>query len=140
MLTLTLLISTALNPIKTIFLMMLISLCSILTLRLQITTSWGPIVIFLMFMGGILVRFIIIASILPNEKSIKIKFARRILLVIPLAFLTNYPDTESVSFIIKTSIYSITNLTIFLPLICFYFLVFILLISQTSAPLRTIDC
>lgn len=138
--TLVLAISTSLNPIKIIYLLITLRILTTIILTIQIATSWAPIIIFLIFIGGILISFIIIASMLPNEKSIKIKFVQAIIIVAPFLLLINYTNNERIIFLIKSILASTTNLVIFIPLIICYFIVFIILISQTSAPLRTLEC
>lgn len=71
-----LIISNSKNPIK-IRLLILLSVSIIFSvLRTNTGNVWFPLLFFVLFTGGILIIFIILSSILPNEKALKRKMPK----------------------------------------------------------------
>lgn len=68
-----LIIANAKNPIKIRILILIGTSIIFLLIHLNTGNVWFPLIFFILFTGGILIIFIILASILPNEKVWKIK-------------------------------------------------------------------
>lgn len=77
-------ISNSKNPIKTRFLILRIRFLMFISLKLQKGEVWFPLIFFLLFTGGILIIFMILSSISPNEKSYKMKIPKIAIIVIIL--------------------------------------------------------
>lgn len=99
-------ISNSKNPIKTRFLILGIRFLIFVSLKLQKGEVWFPLIFFLLFTGGILIMFMILSSISPNEKSYKMKISKFAIIVIILVSViprmkefprrTNIPQTKRI--------------------------------------------
>lgn len=65
--------SKSANPVKTSLAILGVRVFIFLQMRILSGTSWVPVLMVLLFMGGIIIMFIILSSVLPNEKRIKVK-------------------------------------------------------------------
>lgn len=99
---------------------------------------WFPIIIYLMFIGGILIIFILLSSILPNEKTYK-NFKRIWLIIIfTLTFLLSTDDVfyTVVRRGIKTLMASSLIIFFIFLIITAYFLVVMTIVTHSRLPLR----
>lgn len=130
------------NPIKTRIAILLIG-----GLMIQISSSisgasWISILILMLFMGGIIMMFIILASILPNEKGLKVKnplvYA---LIVIFLVIFSRAPITGAIGgSVTKTFLTSGQNFYMIMRLILLFFIGRIRTLSTENTPMRSITC
>lgn len=127
------------NPVK-MSITVLASGSAILLLSCSITgIIWINLILFLLFIGGILVVFIIISSVTPNERGGKVK---RLLFLpyfmIGLCF-TPYLWTEGAqtSTHIKSVLIETRFLMMMVIVISLYFFIFIKILARREIRLRT---
>lgn len=134
------------SPVK--FISSLILLAARLTILciLVRATSWMGRIFFMIFIGGIMVIFIILSSLLPNEKRTKVKkFALvlsflGILVVLLSADLIGVGAESAFNYQTKSFFGSSGSFEILILLILAYFFNFIFLISKQNSSLRTLFC
>lgn len=105
---------------------------------------WYPLLYFLIFIGGILLIFIILSSILPNEKNkISIKSLIKFAFFLPIIFLLLIKKESIILRVrIKTTkaILDSRRRSLFLILaMLIYFFGAIILISEEEAPIRRVE-
>lgn len=129
-----------LNPMKMIFTMAVLRTLIFIILNISIRVTWIALLLYMLFLGGILIRFIMVASLIPNEKSLNFK-PRHFLLVIMVAvtFLTSQQNVAEI-FYAKNILLRDLNIILMVRIILIYFLIFIEVITQTKRPLRTSYC
>lgn len=130
------------NPIKTSF-SILIS-ASVIFFYVKITSgiTWLPLIFFILFTGGILMIFIILSSVLPNEKTIKVKYSKRIRLTILITTLivSKYESIPIIATQTKRFLTSGLNLILITAIILAYFFNSINLNSNEETPMRSLQC
>lgn len=104
------------------------------------SSSWLAVIFYLLFIGGILIIFMILSSISPNEKtkrgkSKKVAFAF-IMALTPIISLYNINLMELSQ---KIKYFINANRTVFfsISLIVVYFFFFISMIEREKSPIRT---
>lgn len=129
------------NPVKIGIALIVLRALLLLILTVEKRNIWIPRIFFILFIGGILIIFMILSSLRPNEKSIKIKISVGIIILI-LTAVTNFHNEFSQERIritksILNSIFSTTGITI---LLVAYFLTFISILNKRKNTLRTSLC
>ena len=130
------------NPVKVRTFILFLRIIIFFTIYFKSSQTWIPILILLLFIGGIIIIFIILSSILPNEKTIKIKNLYLIILPIFLAIIlkeSTFP-TEKLNTEIKSFLSTGINFYTILLLILIYFLASISILSVEQSPIRSISC
>lgn len=131
------------NPIKTRFYILISARIIFLLLKLNTGSTWMPLIFFILFAGGILVIFIILASVLPNEKIFKLKFNKvRVTMLILILLLTQRNNkylTISRSQI-KSFLTCSLNITLIITLILIYFFYSINLNTKEEYSIRSLQC
>lgn len=132
------------NPIKTRFFILTLSSISFLLIKLETRNTWFPLLFFLLFNGGILLIFIILSSIIPNEKSIKIKTLKLLTLIsitIILYTISIKIQTQKSNFNqIKRFLTSTIRISLIIVLILLYFFNTARIIKIEESPIRSLLC
>ena len=131
------------NPIKSRFLILLATSLIFLTIKLRISDTWYPIIFFLLFTGGILIIFIILSSVLPNEKTKKIKIRKLFIITIIIVVILNYRKKINIARNlkeIKRFLNSRINFIFILALILIYFFYSINLNTTEEYSIRSFQC
>lgn len=130
------------NPVKirTILVGLRIILFTIMTIYSG--NTWFPLIFHLLFSGGILMIFIILSSIIPNEKTkkIKIKLLTTIILIIRYFNLRKRNIKISRFQEIKIFLNNRININFIITLIIIYFITFLFILRKENLPIRTIKC
>lgn len=130
----------AANPIKILALMSRISLLLAHWMIMCLRTTWPPLILLLLFLGGILVRFIVVSSILPNQKTYRGPSVGVLSMVsIGMACLS-FPTKRMDVVLLKATLYAGGNISFFLLIIIAYFFIFLAVTSGIKKPLRTRFC
>lgn len=126
----------ALNPVKLTIILMIYS--SIITLRLWHMTAatWFPLIFYILFIGGILIMFIILSSGIPNEKAMKLKI--ELLLVTAIATIrTFFPRSTTVDIATaKRELMTQHSFTLLAAILVLYFFFFLKIVSRKKYPAR----
>lgn len=127
------------NPVK-IGMMVITLRALILRSTVKITGEvWIRVVIFLLFMGGILVVFIVVSALAPNENPKKIKKIN-LLIALIVSSLLSFSGVGTVvktrREVIKTSVVSRWFLRMVLILMSLYFFIFLIVINKDRMSLR----
>lgn len=126
------------NPVKLRIILICLSITLFFMMSLKTGQVWFPTLIFLIFIGGILMIFMILSSVLPNEKPGKTKIKVIIRLILVLWMIRNsrtliVSEThEGVKGILRLSL----MLVVIFTLISIYFLTVIMIAKRTESPLR----
>lgn len=130
-----------LNPIKIRIIIIFIRSFTFILIRNIIGRRWFPLIFYILFLGGILIIFIVLSSLIPNEKSIKNKLSWTTILILALITTAiHLPLTNNFRRQLKWFIQSTYNLYIIILLILLYFIRFIYLLSQEKITLRSCFC
>lgn len=108
-----------------------------LYLQENVGSTWFSLIFFLIFIGGIIVVFIILSAITPNQKYLKINSKIVfviIMLRLPTAFLL--PSDESLTIRMKWFISRNTNILIGIAIMLLYFFSFIYITTKEKYPIR----
>lgn len=100
---------------------------------------WINLVLFLLFMGGILVVFIIISSVAPNEAPIKIKKFTLAPILLTTIYLVGRISLEQTGRVdqVKSILVERKFLTGIILIISIYFFLFINILSRKEISMRT---
>lgn len=134
------------NPVKIGFILICTRTLLLYWMAIERGGTWFPLIIYLLFIGGILIIFLILSSLLPNEKSQKNKISLWITLVLILlgfyfAPMLGHPKRIQDSALgIKRAITSRLNIITIGMIILLYFLIFVSIISRNKSPLRINMC
>lgn len=130
------------NPIKTRFSILISASCIFLFLKINSSTIWIPLIFFILFTGGILIIFIILSSVLPNEKTIKVKYSKVVIILIILLSFSSIKinGIEGIHGQMKRFISSGLNLIVITLIILIYFFNAINLNSKEETPMRSLQC
>lgn len=127
------------NPVKISLFIITLRALIFYIIKILISRSWFSIIFFLIFIGGILIVFLILSSLRPNEKSIKLKLNLIFLSIVPLIILiSSISRIEIKTTIIKWTIQSRYNIEIIILIILIYFFSFIIIIASKKITLRSI--
>lgn len=129
------------NPVKTSINVIVIAFLTLLFLRVKTTNRWLRLIFLLLFLGGILIIFIILSSLSPNENSKKMKFYKIIFMLAIFTFINNPISVSTETKLrLKRFLRERFNMIIIIFLILFYFFTFINITSLSKFPIRTIMC
>lgn len=131
------------NPIKTRFLIITLVGLILINLRIETRSAWFTMLFIMLFAGGILIMFMILSSILPNEKSGKTKFPKSTsVLILILILITRPKQTENLGEMsqAKRFLSSRVNLIIILAIIILYFFKSIKLNGTENLSIRSLYC
>lgn len=129
------------NPIK-IGMVILIAGAIILILVASDTGNvWTSSIIFLLYLGGILVVFIVISSVAPNEKPKKVKRLLVITFLLASIFLriSNKETLESLVSQSKARVSSGALILAIILLMSSYFFIFLSVVREGKTSIRTFD-
>lgn len=134
--------TTSVNPVKIRIRILRISVLLFFSMAVSSGDSWIPLLLTILFMGGIIIMFMILSSILPNEKTIKNK---KISYLIIFAMFTSlsvfwkvgpmFGRTE-----IKSFLSSRANFCVLAILVLLYFFRRIGIIASEERPIRSLQC
>lgn len=101
---------------------------------------WIPTLMILLFIGGIIIIFIILSSIIPNEKSIKSKGASFILFLTTLFILVGPQRASKEAMPIEAKNFLIRgeNFWVMTLIILIFFLASMRILSSEQTPMRTL--
>lgn len=128
------------NPLRISIKLVIITLLLFTSITIQ-SSRWYPIIIIILILGGILVIFTILSSLIPNEKINKEK-KKIIILRLRVIYFSMIPKISTTnvykmnkSYLEETPIFIITII-----FMLFYFFRFISIISQQEVPIRQFEC
>lgn len=128
------------NPVKIMLILLGISSSSFVICYWLGVMSAFVIILYILFVGGILIIFIILASLLPNEKSIK---SRTIPIIAGISIIT-WLLRESFKSVtretVKSAFFSIQIVTMAVILVLIYFFSFLYVLSRQDQPMRFFLC
>lgn len=131
------------RPLKLRFIILLLTNIIFIKLTFNSGRSWIPLLFIILFTGGILLIFIILSSIIPNQKSKKFKPKIKIIIFIIINIALREKlirkETEILNQI-KSFLTSGINIIWITTVILIYFLRSIIYINTEETPLRTIQC
>lgn len=128
------------NPVKIRIVLTILSSGIFLKIKMN-GNSWYPILFFLIFIGGILIMFIILSSVLPNEKSeIKKKVMETIILVLLAGMFDMTWEMRSQTGGRKAFLQSSNSFFFLTAVIVLYFFLSIKIVSEEEITLRSILC
>lgn len=129
------------NPVKISLNLSFLSLIIFFVIYLNSRQVWFPFMFVLIFMGGIMIMFMILSSILPNEKSSK-NFLRLPMILVVLSTLnfSNYQTQSSIPKQLECMINSNTSMILMMILILAYFFSSIKIASKEESPIRYSSC
>lgn len=131
------------NPIKTRFIILSSSALIFLLVKTKTGQTWIPLIFFILFIGGILIVFIILSSILPNEKSIKIKIPKTFFLILITSIILEpiiITEKTNLSPEIKRFISTGYTLALIIRVILIYFFGSISINKNEDQSIRSIIC
>lgn len=130
------------NPIKIRIFLTLIRIALFSFLSLNKGSCWISIIFYILFIGGILVIFIILSSLSPNESSLKIKTSRTILIILALMKIQaiKMQPIEIIQALIKNSLRNWPIIIIVRSLIIIFFFSFLMILSREKTSIRSTIC
>lgn len=127
-----------LNPVKIATIVALSGSIIFCYLRITKGTSWIYILILILFLGGIMIVFMIISSLAPNEPSLPSKSTFWISIVTLIAMITQVSRDGRRQ--MKWFAMSTQNIRFIVIMVLRYFVVFIWIVSMESCSMRTWSC
>lgn len=134
--------SKAVNPIKTRVSILVTGAVILQISRRHSGTCWITILILLLFMGGIIIIFMILSSILPNEKTIKIKNPIILIWILALTLIYWRAPIEggSIGERTKSFLSSGQNFYVIITLILIFFVGRMRTLRSERTPMRSLTC
>lgn len=130
------------NPVKMRIILLIIRILIFYTISFQSGIVWFPILFSLLFMGGILMMFIILSSVLPNEKRTKINMLP-IAMTFMLIFNINREkilDSRIRLKITKRFLRSNFRFYFLVLILILYFFSTITMLCKVEMPIRSVSC
>ena len=131
------------NPVKVRILLIVTRGSLFFWVGLTTGRVWFPTLFFLLFMGGIIIIFMILSSVLPNEKAGKLKVPTFLLLsttlaaiILPPLKVTVLPEVVSVKSMLSQAYFTF-SLTL---LVTLYFFLVLFMIKTEKVPMRSVSC
>lgn len=104
-------------------------------------SCWVPIIFYLLFMGGILMMFMILSSLAPNEQSKKMKVSLlRLALIFTIISIEQEMTRESTQLIIKQRVIRAPVIILRTFIIIIYFFSFLAILSEQKICMRSTIC
>lgn len=129
------------NPIKIAIRILIIRSLVFIKLIILRGNIWIYSIIFLLFMGGILVLFIIISSLIPNSKRKKYSWRRtRLIIVLRRPLILTQETRETLFINLKWTLINKNILMFFRLIISCYFFCFLELVKKLKTPIRSYTC
>lgn len=129
------------NPIKSAIILIIIGVSIFSMSRLYTGKRWIPLVILILFTGGVLIVLIILSSIIPNRhpgKDLKILVKLRILIrIILLLILFNFETSNQNQSMLKQIIIRKNRIYLMTLMIIMYFAGFLMILSKDKISMRT---
>lgn len=133
-----------LNPIKLRMSLVLFRMFLFIEIFFTVGRAWIRRIFIIIFIGGIMVIFIILSSLLPNEKNLKINkiFAQAIILIFILSRWSISGNNFERRFNQRSKLLFFSNesLEVLIIIILLYFFSFLVIISKEICSLRSIVC
>lgn len=129
------------NPVKMRITLIIIARILIGKLYLLKGIAWFSCIIYLLFVGGILMMFIILSSLMPNQKPKKIKkFSLFIKTIISALILFWPPEHQRWGLNLMWQLRNNVAIGLALALVSAYFFFFIFLISKRKSSIKSTQC
>lgn len=130
------------NPVKIRILLLAVSIILFTLIFLIRGRTWFPTLFALLFMGGILIIFIILSSILPNEKRTKIKILYRIIILRAgvAFFVQKFRELNNSFRNTKRFLSSRFAFYFIILILILYFFSVISILSKEEIPMRIVLC
>lgn len=130
------------NPVKVRITLLIVRIAIFLSLIIKRGESWFPILFSMLFIGGILIIFIILSSISPNEKSIKLLFLSiPVIILIILTFQENkILENREIHKFPKRFLDSRSRFSFIILILILYFFSAIIILSKVETPMRRVLC
>lgn len=130
------------NPVKIRIILIILRLTIFFLIYLRSGIVWFPILFSLLFIGGILIIFIILSSILPNEKRTKIHIMRTIILSNLILFTQHSKIEESLitGKFIKRFLSRNNSFNLLILILILYFFSTITILCKVELPIRSVTC
>lgn len=128
------------NPIKIRVTLVLIGALMFYYIKILTRQSWFPMIFYILFIGGILIIFIIVSSMLPNEPIKKNNYRKIIGILIVILIIgstKNITITQELWSNVKNELLTNLNFIILTNMLIRYFVTFLILVSKEKIPLRT---
>lgn len=134
-------LSNSLNPVKICMLIIILSISTFYMIFNMRGRAWFPMILLIIFVGGIIMMFIILSSTIPN---INIKKGRLTLTILTIFFFIQISTTKRGATEVlnrsKWVFQSNHNISFMVLLILIFFFSFITIISKEKFPLRSVTC
>lgn len=130
------------NPVKTRVAILALRITIFFQMRATTGASWIPILITILFIGGIIIMFIILSAVLPNEKRMRVKSFFVLTLALTITTLefgwgvTGRVRAEKY----KRFLISGVNFWAMIILILTYFIARMSSLNSEETPIRTLYC
>lgn len=130
----------AFNPVKLTCILLLLSSAMFLCISLTQGPTWFPIIFFILFVGGILVMFIILSSTIPNEKASKFKI--KLMAFTIFSFILRRTPAYRFPLITQSKwAFLDSQIAVIITLIILvYFFSFLKIVSTKKTPMRKLNC
>nr|YP_010352885.1 NADH dehydrogenase subunit 6 [Tropostreptus kipunji]UOF70199.1 NADH dehydrogenase subunit 6 [Tropostreptus kipunji]UOF70303.1 NADH dehydrogenase subunit 6 [Tropostreptus kipunji] len=144
MMTLTILFPFMFHPMMMGITIIVLALTISMFMWMTLNYSWLAYILFLIFLGALLVLFVYISTLAPNEKFLKMSYSPLLLLTFmvssPTMYTTKDINMTEVDFLPSMKIFSI-SLSLMTLFMAIYLLLTLLIISKITlfkeGPLRT---
>lgn len=138
------LLVTAVNPVKICASLILARVGLFTYIFCKNSSIWIRAIFFIIFIGGIIIMFIILTSLIPNEKNLKVRKKLTSILILSARFVSLRSSIAQVEIIstqqIKVIFFSNESFETLILAILLYFLVFVYILSKESSSLRSFSC
>lgn len=131
------------HPVKIRIRLVILRLVIFIFIYSKTSRSWYPILFFLIFIGGILMIFIILSSVLPNEKTKKRKLGITpiiLIFMIRLELASKDFVRENIANAAKITLDSSNSIAFLIAAIIFYFFSTLKIVCKEERPLRSHFC
>lgn len=130
------------NPLKIRIGLVLVRGVIFLIITVTTRTRFFPLVYYILFLGGILMMFIILSSLAPNAKIKKIKMAPTIIILLGVLTISAFTSTIKTreGIMVKQTLSGRRTSIFLFFLVISYFLGFILTLEKENLPMRTLIC
>lgn len=130
------------NPVKIRIILLVLRIVIFFIIALESGIIWFPVLFALLFIGGILIIFIILSSILPNEKRLKIKI---FMMSIPVAIYLSRTSGKIIDIRIsakvsKRFLRSRHTFYFLIIILILYFFCTIRMLCKNEIPMRSCIC
>lgn len=128
------------NPISISIKLILVTINLFTIISISTRRVWFPLILIILLLGGILVIFTILSSLIPNEKIKKEKPSMIYCIFFRIPIIIKKSETTNIFKDNKTFIEERPTFIIILFIILFYFLRFVTIINKEDTPIRNFEC